>query len=253
MTLMLRKVDVRRFASFRISLILPLIVGCAHAVYDNQPGDQSTTGFVSDPTASAGSLSSNLASSLPSDTDPDASGGTPGTSDTAGAPSTASDGGATNSAGSTGSGFASAGSSTAGAAAGGSSGMAASSGAAGMPTAGSGGSTTTGGAGAPPASAGAASVGGSAGTSSGGTTSGGGSSAGASSAGAPSAGASGNSCANIATWKLSTYSAGDLVQSGGKIYKCKEYPYVGWCGSNVAYAPISGYAWMDAWDLVGPC
>jgi chitin-binding protein len=113
-----------------------------------------------------------------------------------------------------------------------------------MPIAGSGGSTLTGGAGAPAASAGAAS---------GGSSSAGGSSGGTTSGGSSSAGASGNSCANIATWKLSTYSAGDLVQSGGKIYKCKEYPYVGWCGSNVAYAPISGYAWMDAWDLVGPC
>ncbi|HEY1536843.1 MAG TPA: hypothetical protein VGF76_22630 [Polyangiaceae bacterium] len=252
MTPSLRTVDVRRFAALRLSLILPLMVGCAHAVYDNQPGDQ-TTGSVSDPTASAGSLSSNVASSLPSEMDPDASAaGSPGTSDAGGAPSTASDGGGTNSAGL-------AGSSTAGAAAGGSLGMSSNGGGAGTPaTAGSGGSTTTGGAGAPPASAGAASGGASAGASSGGTTSGGSSSAGASnagssSAGAASAGAPGNSCANVATWKLNTYSAGDLVQSGGKLYKCKEYPYTGWCGTSDAYQPTSGFAWMDAWDLVGPC
>jgi hypothetical protein len=58
---------------------------------------------------------------------------------------------------------------------------------------------------------------------------------------------------NIATWKLGTYLAGDLVQSGGKIYKCKTYPQVGWCGVGDAYEPTSGTYWADAWDLVGPC
>ncbi|HEY3664939.1 MAG TPA: hypothetical protein VGL19_03020 [Polyangiaceae bacterium] len=50
-----------------------------------------------------------------------------------------------------------------------------------------------------------------------------------------------------------TYSAGDLVQSGGKLYKCKDFPQTGWCGTSAAYAPTSGFAWMDAWDLIGPC
>jgi chitinase len=50
-----------------------------------------------------------------------------------------------------------------------------------------------------------------------------------------------------------TYSAGDLVQSGGKIYKCMAYPYTGWCGAGTAYEPTSGADWAMAWDLVGPC
>jgi hypothetical protein len=37
------------------------------------------------------------------------------------------------------------------------------------------------------------------------------------------------------------------------LYECKPYPYSGWCGVSTAYAPGSGYAWTDAWTLVGPC
>jgi hypothetical protein len=57
----------------------------------------------------------------------------------------------------------------------------------------------------------------------------------------------------VGTWKRMTHGIGDLVQSDGKLYECKDYPYTGWCGSSASYAPTSGFARADAWDLVGPC
>lgn len=54
-----------------------------------------------------------------------------------------------------------------------------------------------------------------------------------------------------------TYSAGtsyqndDIVVSGENLYSCK---VAGWCSSSAdwAYAPGTGSAWQEAWDLVGP-
>lgn len=51
-----------------------------------------------------------------------------------------------------------------------------------------------------------------------------------------------------------TYTSGSQVSSGGSNYKCKPWPYSGWCsGSPLAYAPGTGTNWGDAWDLLGAC
>ena len=52
---------------------------------------------------------------------------------------------------------------------------------------------------------------------------------------------------------MTPYVGGDQVQAGGKLYQCKSGAESGWCGLADAYAPGTGYAWKDAWDLVGPC
>ena len=47
-----------------------------------------------------------------------------------------------------------------------------------------------------------------------------------------------------------TDSSGQLI-SNGHLYKCKDYPYSGWCSIVPnTYAPGFGSAWEDAWDLV---
>lgn len=48
------------------------------------------------------------------------------------------------------------------------------------------------------------------------------------------------------------YKAGDIVLgSDNHLYKCKPYPYTGWCaGLASAYAPGVGSAWQMAWDKV---
>ncbi|AJI56300.1 hypothetical protein LA02_132 [Francisella philomiragia] len=47
------------------------------------------------------------------------------------------------------------------------------------------------------------------------------------------------------------YEVGDVVNSGGNLYSCKEW---GWCSnpSAAAYAPGTGSDWASAWDLIGP-
>ncbi len=49
------------------------------------------------------------------------------------------------------------------------------------------------------------------------------------------------------------YQAGDLVTASGKTYRCKPYPYSGWCSIGSAYAPGTGFAWADAWSEVSGC
>lgn len=49
------------------------------------------------------------------------------------------------------------------------------------------------------------------------------------------------------------YGAGERVQADGNLYECKDWPYTGWCGVGPAYAPGTGWAWQDAWLLIGPC
>ncbi|MCY1043830.1 lytic polysaccharide monooxygenase [Corallococcus sp. bb12-1] len=51
---------------------------------------------------------------------------------------------------------------------------------------------------------------------------------------------------------LSSYTAGTLVEgTDSRLYRCKPFPYSGWCkGVASYYAPGSGIAWADAWDLV---
>ncbi|MGY3795536.1 Ig-like domain-containing protein [Aquimarina sp. 433] len=50
------------------------------------------------------------------------------------------------------------------------------------------------------------------------------------------------------------YTEGSIVQNEGNTYKCRPYPYSGWCnGAAWAYAPGTGTYWQDAWTLVGTC
>jgi hypothetical protein len=61
-------------------------------------------------------------------------------------------------------------------------------------------------------------------------------------------------CTGVAAYMLGkTYASDERAQSGGNLYQCRPYPYTGWCGISAAYAPGTGYAWMDAWTLVGAC
>jgi GH18 family chitinase/chitodextrinase len=50
------------------------------------------------------------------------------------------------------------------------------------------------------------------------------------------------------------YVAGSQVKNAGSLYKCKDFPYSGWCnGQAWAYAPGTGTNWQDAWTLEGIC
>ena len=208
---------------FRVALVLPLAFGCAHAVYDEQPSFDDTSNAQ---TAGAGAGSSNTVNSLPDpQADASSSGGSVGALGGASASNSfggeIATGGSLSGTGSDGKSGASAGGASAGGASAGS---------------------ATSNAGAP--SAGGASAGG---------ASAGASSAGGASAGASSGGSSNSGCSGVKSWTKSTYVGGDRVQSGGKLYKCKAFPYDGWCGLSTDYAPPTGFAWADAWDLVGPC
>ncbi len=69
---------------------------------------------------------------------------------------------------------------------------------------------------------------------------------------------SASSCSSVNNWTVSTsYAAGDEVKAGPsgaqKRYRCKPWPYNGWCGVGYAYEPFFGSAWRDAWDEIGDC
>jgi hypothetical protein len=65
---------------------------------------------------------------------------------------------------------------------------------------------------------------------------------------------SADDCASLPEWEKGTdYDAGDRVSNGYNVYQCRPAPESGWCGAADAYAPGSGWAWADAWILVGPC
>jgi peptidoglycan/xylan/chitin deacetylase (PgdA/CDA1 family) len=49
------------------------------------------------------------------------------------------------------------------------------------------------------------------------------------------------------------YNPGDRVQAGGNLYECKPWPFSGWCSVGGAFAPGSGWAWDQAWTLIGDC
>jgi len=133
---------------------------------------------------------------------------------------------------------------------------------AGMPDVGSprGGTASGGGAGVSGAGRGGTEIGGGTGEAGGGgAKAGAGGAAGPSAAGAASAGADdggappeGGKCAETPNWSARKYDAGERVQSAGKLYECKPFPYVGWCGLD-AYEPGKGQAWSDAWTLLGSC
>lgn len=51
----------------------------------------------------------------------------------------------------------------------------------------------------------------------------------------------------------SKYAAGDFVRVGAAKFKCKEFPYEGWC-SMAAYQPtLENGIWTDAWQSGGMC
>ena len=54
-------------------------------------------------------------------------------------------------------------------------------------------------------------------------------------------------------YTIKTYAPGDVVQNHGALYRCKPWPASGWCGLGGAYEPGVGWAWTDAWDLLGTC
>jgi hypothetical protein len=49
------------------------------------------------------------------------------------------------------------------------------------------------------------------------------------------------------------YGPGDRVSNRGSVYRCKPWPFSGWCGAGSAYEPGVGWAWQDAWERVGAC
>lgn len=60
-------------------------------------------------------------------------------------------------------------------------------------------------------------------------------------------------CDNLSEWEYTSYDAGALIVADDYIYKCKPWPYCGWCGSNAAYEPAVGANWQMAWNKVGSC
>jgi hypothetical protein len=73
-------------------------------------------------------------------------------------------------------------------------------------------------------------------------------------AGTGGAGGSGVGCSGTAEWRVGTYKDGDEVRHGNPAhrYRCKPYPFEGWCGI-AAYEPGNGGYWMMAWDDLGAC
>jgi len=68
-------------------------------------------------------------------------------------------------------------------------------------------------------------------------------------------GGGGGSCAGLLVYPngLGSYQPGQKVVSNGQIYQVKPWPYSGWANLGGPYAPGTGWAWQDAWILVGPC
>ena len=60
-------------------------------------------------------------------------------------------------------------------------------------------------------------------------------------------------CSSLPEWSLGSYTSGDQIAADGNVYECKGWAYMGWCGASEAYAPPTGWAWQNAWTLVGPC
>ncbi len=65
----------------------------------------------------------------------------------------------------------------------------------------------------------------------------------------------GSNCSGINEYPvgIGSYVGGSQVQNNGSLYHCKPFPYEGWCNQGGAYAPGEGWAWGDAWILVGSC
>lgn len=79
-------------------------------------------------------------------------------------------------------------------------------------------------------------------------------SGGASGSGGSGGGGGPVSCVGVPAYMLGTvYLGGNRARNVGNLYQCRPYPYSPWCGQDPAYAPGVGYAWGDAWTLVGRC
>lgn len=50
-----------------------------------------------------------------------------------------------------------------------------------------------------------------------------------------------------------TYNASDRVQNHNRVYQCRIHPYTAWCSQGGPYTPGTGFAWDQAWLLIGPC
>lgn len=62
----------------------------------------------------------------------------------------------------------------------------------------------------------------------------------------------GQTCKEYATWKNSSFKAGETVAADGMVYACKDWPFDGWCGQK-GYEPGVDRSWESAWDLVATC
>lgn len=56
---------------------------------------------------------------------------------------------------------------------------------------------------------------------------------------------------------LGHYTSGTTVEHEGEVYRCREWPYGGFCsqwkeGGNEQYEPGTGEYWEYAWDYLGP-
>ncbi|KAI9866191.1 MAG: hypothetical protein M1813_001752 [Trichoglossum hirsutum] len=64
--------------------------------------------------------------------------------------------------------------------------------------------------------------------------------------------APGVDCTGTPAWQTGTYAAGAKAQVAGSLYRCKPFPFSGWCG-QVGYKPGVDTNWQDAWELVDVC
>jgi len=68
-------------------------------------------------------------------------------------------------------------------------------------------------------------------------------------------GGTGGNCAGLLVYPagLGSYQPGQVVVNNGQRYQVKPWPYSGWANVGGPYAPGTGWAWQDAWILLGPC
>ncbi|KAH0551266.1 hypothetical protein GP486_007446 [Trichoglossum hirsutum] len=65
--------------------------------------------------------------------------------------------------------------------------------------------------------------------------------------------APGVDCTGVPAWVAGTsYAPGTKAQVAGSLYRCKPFPFSGWCG-QVGYKPGVDASWRDAWELVDVC
>jgi chitinase len=58
-------------------------------------------------------------------------------------------------------------------------------------------------------------------------------------------------CSNVAQYQEpNSYQNGTVVKNGGSAYQCT---VGGWCNIGGPYAPGTGWAWTNAWSLLGSC